>query len=421
MVHQISLSQVHKKITVNWRFYLLICVVAFVILGSRQPDRILNAQFWAEDGTIFYANAYNLGCLNSLFLPYAGYLSIAQRLGASFLQIFPLAWAPFISNLIALSIQILPVMLVISARFAELIPKLPIRLLLAFIYLTLPNASEIHANLANSQWYLALLACLVILAKPSPILGWRIFDLSIILLSALSGPFSILLIPISVIYWRLRRNRWTVFLILGLAIGAVAQGITILVNSGTARHVAALEFSPFLLIKILTGQVFLGALIGEKGYGRFNSLPANYSGLTVLIAVLGLIVLLYSLLKGPLELRMFIIYGALIFLAALVAPTVPWSLLWQPGAATRYWFMPILAFVASLIWVACQQRFQWLQIIATLMLVTMSIGIGLDWQHSPLVDFGFKKYVSQFEHSPQGTKMSIPINPAGWSMELIKH
>ncbi len=61
MVQQISLRQVNKAITVNWRFYLLIGLIAFAVLVSRQPDRLLNAQFWAEDGTIFYANAYNLG------------------------------------------------------------------------------------------------------------------------------------------------------------------------------------------------------------------------------------------------------------------------------------------------------------------------------------------------------------------------
>ncbi|MGA7937436.1 MAG: hypothetical protein WCA35_28050, partial [Kovacikia sp.] len=79
--------------TVNWRLHLLVFLIAFALLVLRQPGSVFNAQFWAEDGTIFYANAYNLGAIHSLFLPYAGYLCFVQRLVASFIQLFPLEWA----------------------------------------------------------------------------------------------------------------------------------------------------------------------------------------------------------------------------------------------------------------------------------------------------------------------------------------
>jgi len=421
MVQQISLRQVNKAITVNWRFYLLIGLIAFAVLVSRQPDRLLNAQFWAEDGTIFYANAYNLGFLKSLLLPYAGYLSIGQRLIASFLQLFPLLWAPLISNLIALSVQILPVILIVSSRFAHLIPSLSIRALLAFLYLAVPNATEIHGSMANSQWYLALLACMVFVAKPSKELAWCAFDIGILLLSALSGPFSILLLPIALIYWRIRRDRWQIVLISGLAVGALAQGITILLNASTARHVASAGATLGLFAKILAGQVFLGALIGERGYGKLGALIGGPDSLAILVAAIGLLILLYALLKGPLELGAFITYGGLIFLAALVGRTVPWNLLALPGSATRYWFIPVLAFITSLVWIASQQRLRWLRFVGIMLLAIMAIGIVLDWQHPALVDLSYRKYANQFERAPAGTNLSIPINPPGWFMDLTKH
>ncbi len=232
---------------------------------------------------------------------------------ASFLQLFPLLWAPLISNVIALSVQILPVILIVSSRFAHLIPSLAIRVLLAFLYLAVPNATEIHGSMANSQWYLALLACMVLVAKPSKELAWRAFDIGIILLSALSGPFSILLLPIALIYWRIRRDRWLIVLISGLAVGALAQGITILLNASTARHVASSGATPGLFAKILAGQVFLGALIGEKGYGKLGALIVGPNILAILVAAIGLLILLYALLRGPLELGAFIIYGGLFF------------------------------------------------------------------------------------------------------------
>ncbi|MGA7935160.1 MAG: hypothetical protein WCA35_16550, partial [Kovacikia sp.] len=329
--------------------------------------------------------------------------------------------APLVANLIALAIKVLPVTLIISARFSKLIPNSSVKLLLAFIYLALPNSTEIYANMANIQWHLALLACMVILAEPSSAFGWRFFDLGVMLLAALSGPFAPFLILISGLYWWLTRRHWLVFLILSLTVGLVIQGITIVLNTNAARSTVALGATPVLFAKILAGQVFISTLIGQTGYGKLMSLGGGYSLLASLIAILGVLAILYSLRKGPLELRLFIFYGTLIFGAALISATVPWNILALPGAATRYWFIPMLAFVALLVWLLSQKHPLWLRRVAILMLAIMAMGIAADWHYPALVDLHFKEYAAQFERSPQGTKVAIPINPLGWSMELIKH
>lgn len=161
-----------EKAPISWQFHVIIFFIAFAIVVSRRPDALFNPQFWAEDGKNWYAQAYNLGILPSLFLPHTGYLQTISRLTASLAQFFPLAFAPLIFNLVAIAIQILPVNLVISSRFAALIPTLKSRLLLGFVYLALPNSYEINANITNAQWHLALLACMVVLAAPSRLLIW---------------------------------------------------------------------------------------------------------------------------------------------------------------------------------------------------------------------------------------------------------
>src|SRR6266481_9192919 len=135
--------------------------VSFLILFSRRPDAILNPQFYAEDGTYWYADAYHFG-LRCLFMPEAGYLHTVPRLVALFTLLFPLAVAPLIMNICALFVQILPVSLFLSARVRSI--PLPIRLLGSFLYLALPNSAEIHANTTNIQWHLALVVLLVLLA-----------------------------------------------------------------------------------------------------------------------------------------------------------------------------------------------------------------------------------------------------------------
>ena len=43
--------------------------LVLIALFSRRPSLLTDAQFYAEDGMIWFAQAYNLGWLHSLILP----------------------------------------------------------------------------------------------------------------------------------------------------------------------------------------------------------------------------------------------------------------------------------------------------------------------------------------------------------------
>ena len=143
-------------------FYLVSSAVSFLIIFSRRPDAILNPQFWAEDGRVWYADAYNQGVIYSFFTPEAGYYQTISRLVAVFAQIFPLGYAPLFFNLAAIFVKILVVNFLLSSRLSNLIPSLAGRMLLAFIYLAMPHSHETNANLTNAQWHLAMLSFLII-------------------------------------------------------------------------------------------------------------------------------------------------------------------------------------------------------------------------------------------------------------------
>src|SRR5215510_9596703 len=74
-------------------FHLMLFLVCFLILYSRRPDAILNAQFYAEDGARWYRDAYQLGW-RCLFIPETGYLQTVSRLIALFALLLPFAAAP---------------------------------------------------------------------------------------------------------------------------------------------------------------------------------------------------------------------------------------------------------------------------------------------------------------------------------------
>jgi len=93
-----------------------------------------------------------------------------------------------------------------------------------------------------------------------------------------------------------------------------------------------------------------------------------------------------------------------------------------PGVGNRYYFFPMLAFFASLLWLAGSsgQAARFARYSALAVLALLPIGILRDWEYKPFVDYDFKAYAADFERAAPGTAVSIPINP-DWRLVLVKH
>ncbi len=422
----------------RFRFHLIVIATAFLIVCSRRPDAVLNPQFYAEEGAFFYHDAYQLG-LHSLLLTYGGYFHTALRLVALFVQLFPFAWAPLVMNLAGITFQVLPVNMFLSSRFSSI--AFPIRLLASFVYLGLPNSFEIHANINNVQWHLALLACLVLLAEPAIARGWQLFDGTVLLLTSLSSPMGILLVPVAVAVWwtrRNNRNNWSAASLVILSSSAAIQMISVLLhwhgrqaphsnligqvifNGGTSGA----NFHYFAAI--LGRQVFLPSLLGLNTLGW----PLQLTAVSVpeaMSAVVGMALLLYVLFSAPLELKLFVVFAAAVLALDLLNPLAgppdhpQWYWLCRPGCGNRYYFLPMLAFLASLFWVARHKASARApRYFAVALLLLLPIGIYQDWRIPAFQDFRFQEFAKKFERVPSGTKVIIPINP-NWLMELTKH
>ncbi len=396
-------------------------LVAFAIIFSRRPDALLNAQFYAEDGKVWYSQAYQLG-LRSLLMPEAGYVHTFTRIVVFVALLFPFSLAPLVMNLGAIVVQILPANVFLSSRFPNI--AFPTRLLASFLYLAVPNSWEINANITNVQWHLALLACLVLLARPGSGRGWQIFDGTVLVLTALSSPIGILLVPLAAVLWWKRRQGWSARTLALLIPAALVQALIALLSR--SRQVAPNGATFARLISILGRQLFLSALLGMEAqfwFARGNSLFF----IEVISTVLGLALVLYALVYGPIDLKLLILFAFAVLALGLARPlaaplgTVPqWVALCVPGRGNRYYFLPMLASLASLFWIAGHDRApRILRYFVIGLLVLLPIGICQDWVYTPFEDFHFRRYSAQFEEAPAGTKVAIPI-PPGWSMELTK-
>lgn len=412
----------------DWKVIGLSIVIAVIAVIARRPSSVFHAQFWAEDGTFWFANAYNNG-ISALFVPHTGYFQTISRLGGWIATMLPLRLGPLLFSAIAIIVQVLPVGILLSSRFAELVPDKRLRFLMAILYIVLPNSGEEHANLTNAQWHLALATLLIALSKPSPKLSWRIFDTGMIILGGLSGPFAVpLFVILAVRSWK-TRDRWMYILTaLDFVVSAI-QGVAAILTVHQARSSAAMgplgaSFGSFL--KIISGQIYLGLLLGQHMVTRIIIIHRSWQQAWVpaILFVLFTALVIWALIRGPHELKLFIIYAAFIMALALISPVVSanlpqWQLMTVPGVGQRYYFFPMLAFGAVLIWMLSQQRL--LKIAgAALLLLAFIIAVPHDWSFSPYSDFGWSTAVKNFEAAPAGTAVKLPINPQGWTMTLIK-
>ncbi len=84
----------------------------------------------------------------------------------------------------------------------------------------------------------------------------------------------------------------------------------------------------------------------------------------------------------------------------------------------RYWVMPSLALLWSLLWNARSGNAV-LKSASIVLLCAACFGATLGWIHPALEDLHFSDYIKSFEAAPPEMVMVIPINLEGWKMRLV--
>ncbi|HEU5343075.1 MAG TPA: hypothetical protein VFU60_01905 [Ktedonobacterales bacterium] len=415
----------------RWLVILVASLVACVLIFLRRPDALLNPQFFAEDGTYYYSQAYNLGGLRALLLPVAGYLLLSARLVALVAMYFPLSWAPAIFNVCAILMQAAPVSFLFTSRFDHLIPNWYARGAIALLYLAIPNSYNLDATLTYAQWHLALLALLVVIATPRSGRVWKIFDGAVILLSGLSGPYCLALAPVILLRWWRTRNKQLLGLFAIDLFTAAVQVAVLLANMSAQRGQEPIGASVVELARIVAGQLFMATLFSGKGYAVINTTSWWASSwFPILVSVCGVGFIALMLYRAPQELRLLWLFAALIFGSGLLAPIgsfsgTYWQQLAHPVWYPRFEFYLIVAWLTTLVWILAKTTHVPVaarRVALVLLALTCMMGIPLDWQYPAFTDNHYQAYVQRFEQMPPGSRMDIPLNPDPyWTMTLIKH
>lgn len=413
-----------------WAAFALALAAFAALVLSRRPGALTNAQFWAEDGLEWFARAYNMGPWRALRLPYGGYYQLFPRLTAAIATYLGLELAPLFLSLVSLLLQASVPAFLTTDRFASVVPGRWRRFALGVVLVAAPNLFEVHMNATNGHIHLALLAFLVVVAEPRDFLAWRGFDVAVLVLSGLSGPFCIILAPIAFVRWLAGRHPWSRTILLVVVGTAAIQAWTLSERGAISRSLggAPLGASSGGFLAILGGQIFVGGLLGLSTYAHLHDL--GWWGQPWLPAAAGVVGLAFLLrvawITRSLALRLLLLYASLHLAASLLSPIVVgdkplWELLRLPAAGMRYYYFAIMAFLASLAWTLfADPRRAMRAAAAALLALLVLVGIRRDWWLPPIPDLGYAAQVERFRAAPVGEPFTFEIAPPPWQMVLIK-
>lgn len=403
---------------IPWWLQLLVFLLGCAAVVSRRPDALFNPQFFAEDGSIWYPEAYMFGWFNALLHPQNGYFQTLPRLVASLALLVPLADAPLVMNLAGIALQVLPVCLLLSSRCRHWGP-LWVRAAFGAVYLALPNAHEVHVAIEEGQWHLGLVSAIVVLAAAPTGLGWRVFDTLAVTIGGLSGPFGVVLVPFAALMWWRRREGWRLVTLALIIATAAVQLSALLLTAGGTRPGVGLGASFTLFVKLLGARVFAATLLGE-GLGPLLQQRILIAG----VALAGSALVAYCLWKARWEVKLAVGFACLIFAASLRNPMVSlnepqWQVLFNsPGV--RYFFFPTLGFAWVVAWCATSAPHLLARLAGVAALLVMSVGIYRDWRYPAYPDLKFPSHAHRFDAARPGSYLTLPIYPPGWEMRITK-
>jgi hypothetical protein len=195
---------------------VVVLAMAGAILFARMPHSFLRPQLWGEDAIVFLDN-YTRGA-RAIFDPLGGYLFVLSRLVAFIAGIFPVWMTPWIYNYAALAAVLALVVLVMSPRF-----DLPYKPLLAMAIVVSTSGVEVLLTLVNVQWVAPIGVMVLLLMREADNRAVRSLENGFVAITALTGPFSIFIFPISLCLYLIERRRRLLEFSIVLALGAAIQ------------------------------------------------------------------------------------------------------------------------------------------------------------------------------------------------------
>ncbi|MSX75862.1 MAG: hypothetical protein F2744_09355, partial [Actinobacteria bacterium] len=116
---------------------ILIGFAGLLLTLLRRPTAVTTPGLYAEDGVVFLLQSLSSGA-GAITDPYNGYIHLLPRLVAGSATLLPLGWTPVLFTLCSALVAVGSCSLLLSTRFAGLIPAYAQRVLLFGLLLLIP-------------------------------------------------------------------------------------------------------------------------------------------------------------------------------------------------------------------------------------------------------------------------------------------
>lgn len=239
----------------------LVLLVGFALLAVlRLPRAWLQGRFFGEEGAIFFAYAWHRPWQDALFRSFGGYLNIVANAStladARLVQagMLSLRAAPYFTMTVALAVQLLPAILLLTSRAPWLVRQWTLIAALLSVVI-LPMTEEVFANVLHSQFHLALCAAIILADDVRRSRVGRVMNGALLFIAPLCGPGAIVLAPFVILRAVVDRDRDR----------AVQAGVIVLG--------AAVQLLLFFTPSPVRGQVLGPAVLGAIAFVRTVALP----------------------------------------------------------------------------------------------------------------------------------------------------
>jgi len=185
--------QIVKKNNYKIFFFFLILFLIFY----RSPYIFIHGRFLAEEGSIYFANAFKSNFINTIFFIdfLSGYLNFWANLSSFLASIVPIKYAPLVTVYLSLIPKLLIFFFILDKKlfcFTSYLEKLLACCVVLFSSAMVP---EIWANTINSQVYLAILTVVIFFIKNQKE-NLSVLQLVLVSMAGLTGIYSCAIFPI---------------------------------------------------------------------------------------------------------------------------------------------------------------------------------------------------------------------------------
>ncbi|HRE80583.1 MAG TPA: hypothetical protein PLN52_06020 [Opitutaceae bacterium] len=381
--------QSNLRLTATW-----VTLAAVAILFLRRPDAFLFPQFWAEDFIfLLQAQLHGWGALRA---EYSGYLHAIPRLIAMIAAPLDPVVQPgvFVGGSLLVTLGVM---------WSALSPRLdlPNKPLIALVVVLVPHSGEVFLNPTNAQW-IAALGLLLMLLKRDPVTrGDWCLDVGTIVLSGLSGPFLILLIPFMSIRAWARRTRVS-FILLGISLGVAGIQAMVLSRSSYQPGPAGVFSLQMLLanLSLRFEHVFLGNLV--KTFSQFTAISIGAIG----VICLGMAVTFAK----PIRTHLFMLLAFAFALLAVSALRVRFDLLMFGDLhnGDRYFVIPKIVVLWTLVSLLPLPINRWIRGAA---MVGLMMAVVLNASLFKFVPYDRTNWYEQADNIRAGREVKVVINP----------